>query len=169
MSKPCLKENGSKTGYEVWKQPALQDRQLQDQIEQGCHKGCGCECRKVAGPIQKVQHPGPTRGKVNFLPNYPHGETKDTLQTLRPEMVEHLSLFLSLMICTITLTHTEHVFNIQDELEATQEGAVALLAVVIEEEVLARVPFETHHVVSRPLGSGCNVPHIFDRFTGDFV
>lgn len=50
------------------------------------------------------------------------------------------------MICTITLTYTEHVFPFQDELEATQEGAVALVAVVSEEEVPAGVPFETHHV-----------------------
>lgn len=57
-----------------------------------------------------------------------------------------ISLFISLMICTITLTYTEHVFPFQDELEATQEGAVALVAVVNEEEVPAGVPFETHHV-----------------------
>ncbi|KAA8578612.1 hypothetical protein FQN60_006091 [Etheostoma spectabile] len=34
----------------------------------------------------------------------------------------------------------------KDELEAIQDGAVALVAVVNEEEVPAGVPFETHHV-----------------------
>ena len=41
---------------------------------------------------------------------------------------------------------TEHVFPFQDELEATQDAAVALVAVVNEDEVPAGVPFETHHV-----------------------
>ena len=57
-----------------------------------------------------------------------------------------IKLFVSLMICTITLPHPEHVFPLQDELEANQDGAVALVVVVNEEEVPAGVPFETHHV-----------------------
>lgn len=30
----------------------------------------------------------PRRGEVNFLPNYPHGETKDTLETQRLDILE---------------------------------------------------------------------------------
>ena len=41
------------------------------------------------------------------------------------------------MFCTIPPTHTEYVFLFQDELEAYQEGAVALVAVVNEEQVPA--------------------------------
>lgn len=50
------------------------------------------------------------------------------------------------MICTITLPQTEHVFPFQDELESIQDGAVALVAVVNEEDVPAGVPFESHYV-----------------------
>lgn len=43
---PCLNE-----------QPALRV----GQHEQGWHKACGCERgESTAGPIQRVQHPGPT-------------------------------------------------------------------------------------------------------------
>ena len=54
-----------------------------------------------------------------------------------------ISLLISLIICKFTLSH---VFLFQDELEATQEGAVALVAVVNEEEVPQGVPFDTQHV-----------------------
>ncbi len=50
------------------------------------------------------------------------------------------------MFWTITATHTEYVILFQDELEAYQEGAVALMAVVNEEQVPAGIPFETHHM-----------------------
>lgn len=50
------------------------------------------------------------------------------------------------MFCTIPPTHTEYVFPFQDELEAYQEGAVALVAVVNEEQVPAWIRFETHHM-----------------------
>ena len=50
------------------------------------------------------------------------------------------------MFCTIPPTHTEYVFLFQDELEAYQEGAVALVAVVNEEQVPAWIRFETHHM-----------------------
>lgn len=45
------------------------------------------------------------------------------------------------MICICTLA-----LPFQDELEAAQEGAVALVASVNEEEEPSGVPFETHHV-----------------------
>ncbi|KAI7804555.1 Uncharacterized protein IRJ41_014054 [Triplophysa rosa] len=63
---------------------------------------------------------------------------------------------------------TEVFKTCKDELEATQEGAVALVAVVNEDKVPAGVPFETHHVY-RPRESSCNGSQILDRFTCHFV
>ena len=78
----------------------------------------------TAGPIQRVQHPGPTskdpkEGKsTSFLPNYPLGETKDTLETMRLEMVEQFKrtliernavLIHQLMQCTFAVRREEIV------------------------------------------------------------
>ena len=66
------------------------------------------------------------------------------------------------MVCKSTLNYTgTHVFPFQDEMEATQEGAVALVAVVDEAEVPAGVLFETHHV-SIVLKSSCNISQILN-------
>ena len=59
--------------------------------------------------------------------------------------------FHSLGLCfhqpfTFFLTHTKYILLPQDEFEVSQEEAVALVAVVAEDEVLTGVPFDTQHV-----------------------
>ena len=49
--------------------------------------------------------------------------------------------------CLVQLhQHNESVLSSQDDLEACQEGPAALVAVVIEKQVTAGMPFETHHL-----------------------
>ncbi|KAK0141201.1 Sterile alpha motif domain-containing protein 3 [Merluccius polli] len=258
----CLKENGSRTGYEGWKnslrfkmgnyRTKLSRAGIKDvAVNAGKHSKTNPE-----GAAARTKIKRPKRGEVNFLPNYPHGETKDTLETQRIEMVEQFkktsierdmilihqpmqrtfalrreeivnsappiaelkvrwpalfceaqlygefhritnqnlpfSFYTALDKYTpqllklyrkrktgsfgekmdeVLMAYEEQEKNIttgiaalaglplylkedsteifktcKDELEATQEAAVALVAVVNEDEVPAGVPFETHHV-----------------------
>ena len=53
----------------------------------------------------------PRRGEVNFLPNYPHGETKDTLETQRLDTVKKfkrisiVDILKSFLLLTIVIHH----------------------------------------------------------------
>lgn len=60
--------------------------------------------------------------------------------------VQIFRLFVSLMICPITLTHTKHVFLFRMSWGNPGGSSGSLVAEVNEEEVPAGVPFETHHV-----------------------
>ncbi|XP_031150549.1 uncharacterized protein LOC116046346 isoform X2 [Sander lucioperca] len=66
-------------------------------------------------------------------------EDKNNITAARTAALAGLPLYLK--------EDSSEVFKTcKDELEANQDGAVALVAVVNEEEVPAGVPFETHHV-----------------------
>ncbi|XP_069388840.1 sterile alpha motif domain-containing protein 3-like [Paralichthys olivaceus] len=261
---PCLTENGSKTGYKGWKNSLrFKMGNYRTKLSKAGIKDVAVNAGKRSrtnpeGAASRANIKRPKRGEVNFLPNYPLGETKDTLETMRLEMVEQFKrtsierdavLIHQLMQRTFALRREEIVnsgppiaelkdrwpalfsepqlytefhritnqnlphsfyaaldkytplllklyrkkkagsfakkmeevimaYNDQDknnitaartaalaglplylkedssevfktckdELEATQEGAVALVAVVDEAEVPAGVPFETHHV-----------------------
>ena len=91
---PCLKEQGSKTGCEGWK------NSLRFKMGNYRTKLCRAGIKDVAvnagkrsrtnpdGTASRANIKRPRRGEVNFLPNYPSGETKDTLEMQRLNMVE---------------------------------------------------------------------------------
>ena len=91
---PCLKEHGSRTGCEGWK------NSLRFKMGNYRTKLCRAGIKDVAvnagkrsrtnpdGTASRANIKRPRRGEVNFLPNYPSGETKDTLEMQRLNMVE---------------------------------------------------------------------------------
>lgn len=91
---PCLKENGSKTGYEGWKNSLrFKMGNYRTKLSRAGIKDVAVNVGKRSrtnpeGAASRTNIKRARRGEVNFLPNYPHGETKDTLEIQRLEMVE---------------------------------------------------------------------------------
>ncbi|KAK3510914.1 hypothetical protein QTP70_025544, partial [Hemibagrus guttatus] len=89
---PCLKENGSKTGYEGWKNSLrFKMGNYRAKLSRAGIKDVAVNAGKYSrtnpqGAASRANIKRPRRGEVNFLPNYPHGQTKDTLETQRLEM-----------------------------------------------------------------------------------
>uniref|UniRef100_A0A3B4VKR7 Reverse transcriptase domain-containing protein n=1 Tax=Seriola dumerili TaxID=41447 RepID=A0A3B4VKR7_SERDU len=90
----CLKENGSKTGYEGWqnslrfKMGNYRTKLSRVGIKDVTVNAGKCSRTNPDAAASRAIIKRPRRGEVNFLPNYPHGGTKDTLETKRLEMVE---------------------------------------------------------------------------------
>lgn len=91
---PCLKENGSRTGYEGWKNSLrFKMGNYRTKLSRAGMKDVAVNAGKRSrtnpkGAASRTNIKRPKRGEVNFLPNYPFGETKDTLETMRLEIVE---------------------------------------------------------------------------------
>uniref|UniRef100_A0A3Q3RC73 PB1 domain-containing protein n=1 Tax=Monopterus albus TaxID=43700 RepID=A0A3Q3RC73_MONAL len=91
---PCLKENGSKSGYEGWKNSLhfkmgnYRTKLSRAGIRDVAVNAGKCSRTSSKGAVSRANIKRPRRGEVNFLPNYPSGETKGTLETQRLEMVE---------------------------------------------------------------------------------
>ncbi|XP_030609899.1 sterile alpha motif domain-containing protein 3-like [Archocentrus centrarchus] len=91
---PCLKERNSDTGWEGWK------NSLRHKIGNQRKKFAKAGIKDVAvnsgkrsrtnpeGAAPRANIKRPRRGEVNFLPSYPSGETRESLETRRVEMVE---------------------------------------------------------------------------------
>lgn len=74
----------------------------------------------IAGPIQRVQHPGPVskdpgEEEVHFLPNYPHGQSKQTLETQRLTMVEQFKRTSMERDMIFIHQHMQHTFVLRRE------------------------------------------------------
>ena len=91
---PCLKENGSKKGYEGWQnslrlkmgnyRTKLTKAGIKDvAVNAGKHSRTNPEGAPSRASIKR-----PRRGEINFLPNFPLGETRQTLEMQRLAMVE---------------------------------------------------------------------------------
>ncbi|XP_038129287.1 uncharacterized protein LOC119775391 [Cyprinodon tularosa] len=91
---PCLKEKNSDTGWEGWK------NSLRHKIGNQRKKLAKAGIKDVAvnsgkrsrtnpeGAAPRANIKRPRRGEVNFLPSYPSGETRESLETRRLEMVQ---------------------------------------------------------------------------------
>uniref|UniRef100_A0A3B5A7P0 PB1 domain-containing protein n=1 Tax=Stegastes partitus TaxID=144197 RepID=A0A3B5A7P0_9TELE len=91
---PCLKEIGSKRGYEGW-QNSLRFKMgnYRNKLSRAGIKDVAVNAGKRSrtnpeGAASRASIKRPRRGEINFLPNYPNGETKETLETQRLVMVE---------------------------------------------------------------------------------
>ncbi|KAJ8341951.1 hypothetical protein SKAU_G00342420 [Synaphobranchus kaupii] len=91
---PCLRENGSKSGYDGWTNSLrFKMGNLRTKLSKAGIKDVAVNAGKrsrsnpeVAPSRANVKRP--RRGEVNFLPNLPQGHTEESLGAQRLEMVE---------------------------------------------------------------------------------
>ncbi|MEQ2192569.1 hypothetical protein XENOCAPTIV_013789 [Xenoophorus captivus] len=119
---PCLKERNSNTGWDGWK------NSLRHKVGNQRKKLAKAGIKDVAinagkrsrtnrqGAAPRANIKRPRRGEVNFLPSYPSGETRESLETRRLEMVEQykrtsaerdIPLIHQHMMCTFALRREE--------------------------------------------------------------
>ncbi|KAL7381377.1 hypothetical protein ABVT39_004934 [Epinephelus coioides] len=90
---PCLEETGSKNGWEGWKDSLT--NKMNNYRRKLCKSGCpevkvNSGRRSRANPDAASPHASikrPRRAEVNYLPQLPRGETLDTLEVLRVNML----------------------------------------------------------------------------------
>lgn len=118
---PCLKENGSKTGYEGW-QNSLRFKMgnYRTKLSRAGIKDVAVNAGKRSrtnpeAAASRTNIKRPRRGEVNFLPNYPHGETKDTLETQRLEMVEQFKRTSTERDMILIHQHMQRTFALRRE------------------------------------------------------
>lgn len=92
---PCLKDKSERSkGYECWQNSlSFKMGNYRHKLSQAGIKDVAINAGKRSrtnpeGAPSRSSIKRPRRGEVNFLPNYPHGENKDTLESKRLEMVE---------------------------------------------------------------------------------
>uniref|UniRef100_A0A3B3TBI3 Uncharacterized protein n=1 Tax=Paramormyrops kingsleyae TaxID=1676925 RepID=A0A3B3TBI3_9TELE len=150
---PCLKENGSKSGYNGWK------NSLRFKMDVAVNAGQRSR-NNPEGAASRANIKRPRRREINFLPNYPH---RPGVSNSGPRELPDMILIHQHMLHTFALRREEIVNSAppvadlkdrwpalfceaQDELDADHEGTVVLVAVVSEEEVPGGIPFDTRHV-----------------------
>ncbi|KAL3979204.1 Nance-Horan syndrome protein [Sarotherodon galilaeus] len=121
---PCLKERNSDTGWEGWKNSLRykmgnQRKKLAKAGIMDVAVNAGKRSRtNPDGASPRANIKRPRRGEVNFLPSYPSGETRESLETRRLEMVEEfkktsaqrdIPLIHQHMMCTFALRREEIV------------------------------------------------------------
>ncbi|KAI3373747.1 hypothetical protein L3Q82_022343, partial [Scortum barcoo] len=95
---PCLKEHGFRTGYDGWKNSLrFKMGNYRTKLSRAGIKHVAVNAGKYnranpEGAASRAKIKTPRRGEINFLPNYPLGETKDTMEILRLEMVEQFKI-----------------------------------------------------------------------------
>lgn len=90
---PCLEETGSENGWDGWKDSLT--NKMNNYRRKLCKSGCpevkvNSGRRSRANPDATSPHASikrPRRAEVNYLPQLPHGETLDTLDVLRVDML----------------------------------------------------------------------------------
>ncbi|KAL7883026.1 hypothetical protein SRHO_G00006840 [Serrasalmus rhombeus] len=118
---PCLRERGSKTGYDGWKnslcfkmgnyRTKLSRAGVKDvAVNAGKRSKSSPEASASRSSIKR-----PRRGEVNFLPNYPSGENKDTLETLRLAMVEEFKKTTAERNMILIHQHMQRTFALRRE------------------------------------------------------
>lgn len=91
---PCLQETGSERGYEGW-QNSLRFKMgnYRTKLSRAGIKDVAVNAGKRSrtnpeGAASRARIKRPRRGGINFLPNYPHGETTQSLETQRLAVVK---------------------------------------------------------------------------------
>ncbi|XP_062865607.1 uncharacterized protein LOC134328441 [Trichomycterus rosablanca] len=118
---PCLRERGSITGYDGWKnslrfkmgnyRTKLSRVGVKDvAVNAGKRSRSNPEALASRSNIKR-----PRRGEVNFLPNYPSGENKDTLETMRLEMVEEFKKTIAERDMILIHKHMQRTFALRHE------------------------------------------------------
>lgn len=118
---PCLKEKGSGTGYEGWKNSLrFKMGNYRTKLSRAGIKDVAVNAGKRSrtnpeGAASRAKIKRPRRGEINFMPNYPQGETKDTLENLRLEMVEQFKKTVTDRDMIIIHQHIQRTFALRRE------------------------------------------------------
>lgn len=124
MSKyPCLKEKGSKKGYEGWQnslrfkmgnyRTKLSKAGIKD-VDVAVNAGKRSR-NNPEGAASRASIKRPRRGEINFLPNYPQGETRQTLEMQRLAMVEQFKRSSMERDMVSIQQHMQHTFALRRE------------------------------------------------------
>ncbi|KAL6476697.1 hypothetical protein MHYP_G00151960 [Metynnis hypsauchen] len=160
---PCLKENNSGTGWEGWKNSLRhklgnQRKKLAKAGIKDVAVNSGKRSRtnpKGAAPRANIKRP--RRGEVNFLPSYPSGETKESLETRRIEMVEEFQRTSAERNIPLIHQHMMRTFALRREEIITTSPPVSEL-----KERWPALFYETQHL-----------PHVFyaalDEYAGQLI
>lgn len=117
----CLKERGSKTGYEGWKNSLrFKMGNYRTKLSRAGIKDVAVNAGKRSrtnpeGAASRASIKRPRRGEVNFLPNYPQGETKKTLETQRLRMVEQFKKTSAERDMILLHQHMQRTFALRRE------------------------------------------------------
>ncbi|KAJ8349285.1 hypothetical protein SKAU_G00244150 [Synaphobranchus kaupii] len=93
---PCLKETGSKTGFDGWKNSLkfkmgnYRSKLRRAGLPEVAVNGGKRSRSSPDGEPSRANIKRPRRAEINFLPNYPQGLDATSLEALRQEMVEEL-------------------------------------------------------------------------------
>lgn len=116
---PCLKESGFETGFEGRKNSLrFKMGNYRTTLSRAGIKDVAVNAGKRSrinpeGPSSRANIKRPKRGEVNFLPNYPAGESKDTLETMRLEMVEQFKKTSPERDMILIYLHMQHTFALR--------------------------------------------------------
>lgn len=95
LKHPCLKDKSEKSkGYECWQNSlSFKMGNYRNKLSRAGIKDVAVNAGKRSrtnpeGAASRSNIKRPRRGEINFLPNYPHGQSKDTLESMRLEIVE---------------------------------------------------------------------------------
>ena len=130
---PCLKERSSQTRCEGWRNSL--------RFKMGNYRTklsrVGIKDVSVNAGKQSHSNPGgaspranikrPIRGEIQFLPNYPRGENKDTLETRRMEMVEEFKKTPVDRDMILVYMHMQRTFALRREEIVTSAPPIAEL------------------------------------------
>lgn len=118
---PCLKETGSKTGCDGWKNSLrFKMGNYRTKLSRAGIKDVAVNAGKRSssnpeGTPSRANIKRPRRGEINFLPNYPRGESKDTLETQRLDMVEEFKKTLADRDMILVHQHMQRTFALRRE------------------------------------------------------
>lgn len=118
---PCLKEKNSDTGWDGWKNSLRhkignQRKKLAEAGIRDVAVNSGkCSRTNPEGAAPRANIKRPRRGEVNFFPIYPSGETNDSLETRRVEMVEEFQKTSAEKDIHLIHQHVMHTFALQRE------------------------------------------------------
>ncbi|CAI5678291.1 unnamed protein product [Oreochromis niloticus] len=166
---PCLKERNSDTGWEGWKNSLRykmgnQRKKLAKAGIMDVAVNAGKRSRtNTDGASPRANIKRPRRGEVNFLPSYPSGETRESLETRRLEMVEEFKKTSAERDIPLIHQHMMRTFALRREEIVTTSPPVSELkdrwpALFHETQLY----FEFHQINQ-------NLPHVFYAALDDYA
>uniref|UniRef100_A0A668RUT8 Sterile alpha motif domain-containing protein 3-like n=1 Tax=Oreochromis aureus TaxID=47969 RepID=A0A668RUT8_OREAU len=167
---PCLKERNSDTGWEGWKNSLKykmgnQRKKLAKAGIMDVAVNAGKRSRtNPDGASPRANIKRPRRGEVNFLPSYPSGETRESLETRRLEMVEEFKKTSAESDIPLIHQYMMRTFALRREEIVTTSPPVSELkdrwpALFHETQLY----FEFHWITNQ------NLPHVFYAALDDYA
>ena len=130
---PCLTERGSQTGCEAWKNSLrFKMGNCRTKLSRAGIKDVAANARRCSrsnptGTPSRTNIKRPRRGEIQFLPNYPCGENKDTLETRRMEILEEFKTMPVDRDIVLVHQHMQRTFPLRREEIVTLAPPIAEL------------------------------------------